>query len=96
MVGNEEQKTKYLPRLASGEHIAAFCLTEPARSVSSNCHLYPRSLDVELCFLISEAFRESITISDPLRLTDDRPAASTKSVLAFTSLVALRGTLQRH
>ncbi|XP_012887766.1 PREDICTED: acyl-CoA dehydrogenase family member 9, mitochondrial [Dipodomys ordii] len=30
LVGNEEQKTKYLPRLASGEHIAAFCLTEPA------------------------------------------------------------------
>ncbi|XP_007948818.1 complex I assembly factor ACAD9, mitochondrial [Orycteropus afer afer] len=30
MTGNEEQKTKYLPRLASGEHIAAFCLTEPA------------------------------------------------------------------
>ncbi|KAM9592532.1 complex I assembly factor ACAD9, mitochondrial [Trichechus inunguis] len=30
IAGNEEQKTKYLPRLASGEHIAAFCLTEPA------------------------------------------------------------------
>ncbi|KAM5130247.1 complex I assembly factor ACAD9, mitochondrial [Callospermophilus lateralis] len=30
LVGTEEQKAKYLPRLASGEHIAAFCLTEPA------------------------------------------------------------------
>ncbi|XP_059121356.1 complex I assembly factor ACAD9, mitochondrial [Peromyscus eremicus] len=30
LFGNEEQKTKYLPKLASGEHIAAFCLTEPA------------------------------------------------------------------
>ncbi|XP_072521553.1 complex I assembly factor ACAD9, mitochondrial isoform X2 [Salminus brasiliensis] len=29
MAGSEEQKAKYLPRLASGEHIAAFCLTEP-------------------------------------------------------------------
>ena len=29
--GNEQQKMKYLPRLASGEHIAAFCLTEPSR-----------------------------------------------------------------
>ena len=29
--GTEEQKQKYLPRLASGEHIAAFCLTEPSR-----------------------------------------------------------------
>jgi acyl-CoA dehydrogenase family protein 9 len=27
--GTEEQKTKWLPRLASGEAIAAFCLTEP-------------------------------------------------------------------
>lgn len=27
--GSEEQKTKWLPKLASGEAIAAFCLTEP-------------------------------------------------------------------
>jgi Acyl-CoA dehydrogenases len=27
--GTEEQKLKYLPRLATGELIAAFCLTEP-------------------------------------------------------------------
>lgn len=29
IAGNEEQKQKYLPKLASGEHVAAFCLTEP-------------------------------------------------------------------
>lgn len=28
--GNEEQKQKYLPALAAGEKIAAYCLTEPA------------------------------------------------------------------
>lgn len=28
IAGNEAQKKKYLPKLASGEHIAAFCLTE--------------------------------------------------------------------
>lgn len=27
--GSEEQKKKYLPRLASGEHIGCFCLSEP-------------------------------------------------------------------
>lgn len=27
--GTEEQKQKYLPKLASGEHIGAFCLSEP-------------------------------------------------------------------
>lgn len=29
LMGNEEQKKKYLPKLATGELIAAFCLTEP-------------------------------------------------------------------
>ncbi|CAJ0934603.1 unnamed protein product [Ranitomeya imitator] len=29
LYGTEEQKKKYLPRLASGEIIAAYCLTEP-------------------------------------------------------------------
>ncbi|XP_039104580.1 complex I assembly factor ACAD9, mitochondrial [Hyaena hyaena] len=29
LTGSKEQKAKYLPRLASGEHVAAFCLTEP-------------------------------------------------------------------
>jgi alkylation response protein AidB-like acyl-CoA dehydrogenase len=27
--GNEEQRSRYLPDLASGKHLAAFCLTEP-------------------------------------------------------------------
>lgn len=30
MFGSEQQKRKYLPRLATGEHIAAFALTEPS------------------------------------------------------------------
>lgn len=29
LYGNDEQKTRYLPKLATGEIIAAFCLTEP-------------------------------------------------------------------
>src|SRR3546814_9274787 len=28
--GTEEQKRRYLPKIASGEYIASFCLTEPA------------------------------------------------------------------
>lgn len=28
--GNEEQKKKYIPKLASGEYLGAFCLTEPS------------------------------------------------------------------
>jgi very long chain acyl-CoA dehydrogenase len=30
LFGTDAQKNKYLPKLASGEHIAAFCLTEPS------------------------------------------------------------------
>ena len=29
LLGSEEQKNRYMPRLASGELVAAFCLTEP-------------------------------------------------------------------
>ena len=34
--GNEAQKTKYLPKLATGEWIAAYCLTEPNAGSDAN------------------------------------------------------------
>jgi alkylation response protein AidB-like acyl-CoA dehydrogenase len=34
--GNEEQKKKYLPKLASGEWIGAYCLTEPEAGSDAN------------------------------------------------------------
>ncbi|MCG8341749.1 MAG: acyl-CoA dehydrogenase family protein, partial [Chlorobiales bacterium] len=34
--GNEEQKQKYIPRLASGEIAAAYCLTEPGAGSDAN------------------------------------------------------------
>ena len=34
--GNEEQREKYLPKLASGEMLAAFCLTEPGAGSDAN------------------------------------------------------------
>lgn len=34
--GNEEQKAKYLPKLASGEWKAAYCLTEPSAGSDAN------------------------------------------------------------
>jgi alkylation response protein AidB-like acyl-CoA dehydrogenase len=30
LFGNKEQKEKYLPKLATGEQMAAFALTEPS------------------------------------------------------------------
>lgn len=34
--GNEEQKQKYLPKLASGEYLGAYCLTEPGAGSDAN------------------------------------------------------------
>ncbi len=34
--GNEAQKKKYLPKLASGEYIGAYCLTEPGAGSDAN------------------------------------------------------------
>jgi alkylation response protein AidB-like acyl-CoA dehydrogenase len=34
--GNEEQKQKYIPRLASGDKAAAYCLTEPGAGSDAN------------------------------------------------------------
>jgi acyl-CoA dehydrogenase family member 9 len=44
--GNDKQKRMYLPRLATGEHIAAFALTEPtsgsdAQSIRTRAKLSP-------------------------------------------------------
>ena len=36
MYGNEDQKMKYIPKLASGEHIGAYCLTEPSAGSDAN------------------------------------------------------------
>lgn len=46
LFGNESQKKKYLPRLASGEWVAAFALTEPgagsdAASITTHAELTP-------------------------------------------------------
>lgn len=46
LFGNEEQRKRFLPRLASGELIAAFCLTEPssgsdAASIQTKAELSP-------------------------------------------------------
>ena len=36
LYGNEEQKSKYLPKLASGEWMGAYCLTEPGAGSDAN------------------------------------------------------------
>ena len=40
IAGNEEQKAKYLPKVASCEHMAAFALTEPGSGSDANSILW--------------------------------------------------------
>ena len=53
LFGNEEQKAKYLPKLATGEHVAAFALTEPtvgsdAASIKTVAHpVYGKNGEIE-------------------------------------------------
>ena len=36
LYGNEEQKSKYVPKLASGEWFGSYCLTEPGAGSDAN------------------------------------------------------------
>ncbi len=45
--GNEEQKKKYLPKLATGEWIGAYCLSEPQAGSDSQNSLTRAELNAE-------------------------------------------------
>uniref|UniRef100_A0A1B6GAU8 Acyl-CoA dehydrogenase/oxidase N-terminal domain-containing protein n=1 Tax=Cuerna arida TaxID=1464854 RepID=A0A1B6GAU8_9HEMI len=54
LYGNEHQKQKYLPKLASGEWIAAFCMSESVSSsdiVSLKVHIAPSEENPEIFLL---------------------------------------------
>lgn len=68
--GNAEQKKKYLPKLASGEMIAAFCLTEPgagsdAASIKTSAAKNPDgtwTLNGEKIWITNGAFADFFTV----------------------------------
>lgn len=70
LYGSEDQKRRYLPRLASGETIAAFCLTEPssgsdAASIKTNATKNPDgswNLQGEKIWITNGAFAEIFTV----------------------------------
>ena len=43
--GNQEQKEKYIPKLATGEWKAAYCLTEPSSGSDANSAKTKATLD---------------------------------------------------
>ncbi|MBX7144971.1 MAG: acyl-CoA dehydrogenase family protein [Oligoflexia bacterium] len=70
LFGNAEQRKKYLPKLASGEMIAAFCLTEPgsgsdAGSIKTNANQNPDgswTLSGEKIWITNGAMAEFFTV----------------------------------
>lgn len=71
LFGNDAQKEKYLPKLASGELVAAFCLTEPnsgsdAASIRTNAKLSEDGkhyiLNGEKVFITNGGFADFFTV----------------------------------
>ncbi len=83
--GNEEQKAKYMPKLCSGEYIAAFGLTEPCAGSdagASQCTAVLQGdkyiLNGTKCFTTNGEFADVIII---FAMTD--PSQGTKGISAF-------------
>lgn len=50
LYGTDEQRTKYIPDLASGKKIAAYCLTEPTSGSDANVSIeIAHNVLFELC-----------------------------------------------
>lgn len=70
LFGNQEQKQRYLPKLATGEMVAAFCLTEPgagsdAASIKTQAEKQPDGswiLNGEKIWITNGAFAEFFTV----------------------------------
>lgn len=70
LFGNEDQRARYLPKLATGEYIAAFCLTEPssgsdAASIKTTATKNPDgsySLTGEKIWITNGAFADVFTV----------------------------------
>ena len=94
LFGTEAQKRKYLPRLASGEQIAAFALTEPgagsdAASITTRAELSPDGehyvLNGSKIWITNGGFADVFTVF--ARTTEPDPHAKPK----ITALIVERG-----
>ncbi len=53
LYGTEEQKSKYLPKLSSGEYMGAYCLTEPGAGSDANSGKTKAELDKDGNYVIN-------------------------------------------
>jgi acyl-CoA dehydrogenase family protein 9 len=94
LLGTEAQKRKYLPKLATGEQVAAFALTEPgagsdAASITTRAELSPDGehyiLNGSKIWITNGGFADVFTVF--ARTTELDPAAKPK----ITALIVERG-----
>uniref|UniRef100_A0A673HK46 Very long-chain specific acyl-CoA dehydrogenase, mitochondrial n=1 Tax=Sinocyclocheilus rhinocerous TaxID=307959 RepID=A0A673HK46_9TELE len=92
LFGNPQQKEKYLPKLATGEHIAAFCLTEPAsgsdaasiktNAVRSPCGQY-YTLNGSKIWISNGGIAEIFTVFAKTPLKDEKTGEMKDKITAF-------------
>uniref|UniRef100_A0A7N5ZTA9 Very long-chain specific acyl-CoA dehydrogenase, mitochondrial n=1 Tax=Anabas testudineus TaxID=64144 RepID=A0A7N5ZTA9_ANATE len=92
LFGNKAQKEKYLPKLATGEHIAAFCLTEPASgsdaasikttAVQSSCGKY-FTLNGSKIWISNGGLAEIFTVFAKTPMKDPRTGEIKDKITAF-------------
>ncbi|RUS76840.1 hypothetical protein EGW08_015396 [Elysia chlorotica] len=92
LFGNTQQREKYLPRVASGEDMAAFCLTEPA-SGSDASSIKTRAVPSEdgshyvlngsKIWISNGGLAEVFTVFAQCPVTDERTGETKDKVTAF-------------
>lgn len=92
LFGNPQQKEKYLPKLATGENIAAFCLTEPASgsdaasiktsAVRSPCGQY-YTLNGSKIWISNGGIAEIFTVFAKTPMKDEKTGEMKDKISAF-------------
>ncbi|XP_068855436.1 very long-chain specific acyl-CoA dehydrogenase, mitochondrial, partial [Aphelocoma coerulescens] len=92
LYGSPEQRERYLPRLASGEWVAAFCLTEPGsgsdaasirtRATPSPCGTF-YTLEGEKIWISNGGIAELFTVFAQTPLPDERTGEPRDRITAF-------------
>ncbi|CAG7688386.1 unnamed protein product [Allacma fusca] len=92
LYGNPEQKKKYLPKLATGENVAAFALTEPASgsdagSIRTKATLSPDGkywvLNGNKIWISNGGFAEIFTVFAQTEVEDKKKGGKKSAITAF-------------
>ncbi|CAF0831038.1 unnamed protein product [Adineta steineri] len=92
LCGTDEQKQKYLPKLAAGENIAAFALTEPsagsdAASIKTRAELSPDGkhyiLNGSKIWISNGGIAEIFTVFAQTPVVDDKTGQTKNKITAF-------------